>query len=141
MKATRLLESAATELETIKSIPSALGARVQEKEALLSKFRSYRRFVTFTLVLLYVLAILVAVATVALALKGGSSLSKGLIPYIGGAAFVALLEFARRLTKDWMLMTLPLVVAEHASNDQLRVFITTLLVGVTKEESPPDKRK
>jgi hypothetical protein len=140
MKAVRLLASAAEDLAL--EMPTSLGGpRIENKKSLLAKFRAYRQFVTITLVLLYVLAIVVAVATVALALKGGSSLPKGLIPYIGGAAFVALLEFARRLTKDWMLMTLPLVVAEHASNDQLQEFIRTLLIAVTKPETPTEKPK
>src|SRR4051812_32011325 len=127
-------------LRSLEVVPrSALGkGRIQNKARLLERLARYRRMVTITLVLLYLMAIAVSVVTVALALRTSSSLAKGFIPYVGGAAFVGLLEFARRLTKDWMLMTLPLAVASHASDDQLTELITNLLAGFGK---PTDKPK
>lgn len=130
MSASTLLQSAANDL----SVPESVLGTIPKRDLLLRKFGRYRQFITLTLILLYVLAIVVAIGTVVLALRSAAP-SKGFVPYIGGAAFVALLEFARRLTKDWMLMTLPLAVAEHLSNDELNTFIQNLLRGIGKNES------
>jgi len=122
-------------LETAEFIPEGVlgqGKRLANKDILLTKMRHYRRFVTLTLTLLYALAVSVAVATIVMAMKSTPPLPKGFLPYVGGAAFVALLEFARRLTKDWLLMTLPLVAAEHVSDEQLSSFIESLLVSLGK---------
>ncbi len=127
MNARRILESA----EFIPEGVLGQGNRLANKDALLTKLRRYKQFVTLTLILLYVLAASVAVATIFMAMKT-APLPKGFLPYAGGAAFVALLEFARRLTKDWLLMTLPLAVAEHVSDEQLSSFIDSLLTALGK---------
>ena len=122
-------------LETAEFIPEGVlgqGKRLANKDTLLAKLKNYKQFVTLTLILLYALAISVAVATIVMAMKSTSPLPKGFLPYVGGAAFVALLEFARRLTKDWLLMTLPLAVAEHVSDEQLSSFIDSLLAALGK---------
>jgi NADH:ubiquinone oxidoreductase subunit 6 (subunit J) len=130
MNARRILESA----EFIPEGVLGQGKRLANKDALLVKLKRYRQFVTLTLILLYVLAVSVAVITIVMAMNAASPLPKAFLPYVGGAAFVALLEFARRLTKDWLLMTLPLVAAEHVSDEQFGAFVENILTVIGKGE-------
>ena len=137
-KAIRLLES-------MEVVPSSVlgGSGIVEKEALLKTLKHYQRVITITLMLLYVVAVALAIATVMLALASQSHLTKALLPYVGGAAFVGLLEFARRLTKEWMLITLPLAVAPHVPDKELSEFVKKLLTGVAKgvRDTKPSKGK
>jgi len=137
MKALRILESA----EFVPPGVLGSGNRIANKDALLAKFRSYRRVTTMGLIFLYILAIVVAVTTVVMAVNNSSPLAKGLLSFVGGAAFVALLEFARRLTKDILLMALPLMVAEHASDEMLSTFVESLLVAFGKGGDDEGKPK
>jgi hypothetical protein len=104
--------------------------RMANRAEFLDKLARYRRLATLRLVALYGLAIIVAVASLVMVLVARSRSDVGVGPYLGGAAFVGLLEWARRLMKDWVSLTLPLVVAPHASDEQLAELIGSLLASL-----------
>ena len=125
--------------------PLVLGEkRIAHKKELLAQFERYRKIVTITLIFLYALALAVAAGAIMLAYTNPAPLTKGLLPYAGGAAFVGLLEFARRLTREWLLMTLPLAISKHATDEQLSRFVGQLLSGVNRDtnarRSPETRR-
>ena len=118
-------------LERAELIPeSVLGSkRIENRELLVAELRRHRQMVTIGMAGVYILAVSVAAVGVWLVQRMGSPSSKAIVPFLGGTAFISLLEFARRLTKDWMLTTLPLVVASHASEKELADLIKQMLVG------------
>lgn len=104
------------------------GKIIRNRKLLEQRLRRHKRVVGACTLVLYAVVVLIAIAGVVLATSNKDLLSKGLLPYLGGATFIALLEMARRLLKDYSLAALPLTVAQHVSDDELARFIETLLV-------------
>lgn len=131
------MKTAVPLLQSIEFEPEFVFGRsiIKNKAEMLAQLALYRRVITVTLVLLYGVALTVAISTIMFAYTSQAPLMKGLLPYAGGAAFVGLLEFARRLTREWILTTLPLAIARHASDEQLKSFIGQLLSGIGKSNS------
>lgn len=111
--------------------------RIVNREELLVKLAHHRRTLSRAFAVLYVLAIVVAVAMAAVLLRAPSPTAQSFAPILGSSSFIGLLLFARYLTKDWMVCTLPLMIADHASDDQLADLITNLLSSFTKLPVPP----
>jgi hypothetical protein len=108
---------------------AALGARIKDKAGLIAGLAAHARLLQVVLLGAYALQIGLVVLVIVLAVKPAVHGAKEVLPYLSGAVLLGLLEFSRRITREWLTMTLALKVAPHASNDQLIDLISNLLLA------------
>lgn len=107
------------ELSSLKSI--------NNRDQLNAKLRASKRIVAIGIGGLFVVVLVIVVVAVVIALMRPENLTKGLLPYLGGGGFLALLEFERRLIREYTLVVLSLDVAEHSDDDGFARYIEAAL--------------
>jgi hypothetical protein len=126
-----MIPSAASVLQAISdkhiAPESVLGARIHDRPGLIATLSTQARILTRILVGAYLCQFGLVIFTIVCALRPALGPSAKVLPYLSGAVLLGLLEFSRRVTREWLQITLALRVAPHASNEQLATLITSLL--------------
>lgn len=102
--------------------------RIANRKELELALERHKHIVMSLMLLLFALIVAVVVASLAVAALHPEQMTKGLLPYLGGATFIGCLELARRLVKEYTYVTLPLTLAEFLPDDEFAHFIQSLLV-------------
>jgi hypothetical protein len=103
------------------------GKRIENREDLQHALEVHRCVVMILMLLLLALIVAVIVASLAVAISHREQVTKGLLPYLGGATFIGLLELARRLVREYTYVTLPLTLAKFLADDEFARFIQSLM--------------
>jgi hypothetical protein len=126
--------------EAIEQFPEAMGAsprgRLRDRDGLLRKLAAHRRRLFLAHAGVYLLAFAIAAAGLWWA-AGDMGKGKGLLPYLGGTAVIALLALMRAVAKEWWTTTLPLLMAEHMSDSELAAFLRATVNGTRKTPTKP----
>lgn len=121
MKLTDIFESADIE----RPPPTAFGGevRVRNRAQMLATLAAHHRMQGIYIGLLFLTVLALVWGSLGLAISEAGKISKGLIPYLGGAMFLALLEFERRLVIMHNEEGLLMMMLRHASDEQLTAYI------------------
>jgi hypothetical protein len=125
--------------------PGALGTKIRNREDLEKKLDAHRRGLLLGFAAIYIVALALAVGTIWVALSGNPALPKGLLAFVGGAGFIALLEFQRRIVREWSDTTIPLLVAGHLDDSELASHLRVVVEATNRRKSgkarQPDSKK
>lgn len=115
------------------------GRRVVNREELERQIAKHRRLRLIWVIIILLSIVAVIGGSLALALARPEQVTQGLLPYMGGSTFIALLELGRRQAKEYFEGDLPLLVLRHGSNRQVAEFIDATLSSLREKgtAAPP----